>query len=117
VQDDIKPYALLIMSEDNLWEDIVYYGIQQPLISMGLLCERIQISLSDENENENLQRQLKRIQNAKVVVFDASQIIMSPMLSLYLGYAWGVDVPTLEFDEKHYIRYKKIGELQDRLGQ
>ena len=90
---------------------------------MGLLCERIQIKSDDDVDVK--ERQLKRIQNATIMVCDTTTrpMIMIPMLYLYLGCAWGANVPTvliitrdpdLECDEKHYSRgYKNIRELQD----
>jgi hypothetical protein len=124
IVEDIKPYALIIsmLEDDDAFEDIFYYGIQQPIHSMGLLCERIQIKPNDVKK-----QQLKRIQNAKIVVCDTTTSpMMNPMLTLHLGCAWGANVPTvlittqnddkdLEFDEKNYIRYNNIRELQDRL--
>jgi hypothetical protein len=34
----VKPYTLVITSDDESQEDIFYYGIQHPIHAMGLIC-------------------------------------------------------------------------------
>lgn len=124
-QDDVKPYALAILPDDEALEDIFYYGIQRPSHAMGLLCERIKLAQPDDESQaiETLDSILQRIGQAKIVVCDVSQI--TPMLYLKLGYAWGKNVPTAlitqsdkqYFDEAQYIEYQKIWELEERLSQ
>lgn len=122
---DIKPYALAILPNNAELDDIFFYGIQRPIHAMGLLCERIQptIDIDERQPDDILDITLSRIGQARVVICDVSDI--SPMLYLFLGYAWGKDVTTAlvtqnddqPFNNTTYIAYQKIWELEERLSQ
>jgi len=124
-QDNIKPYALAILPDDQELDDIYFYGIQRPAHAMGLLCERITPTeeFEDRGASETLEMTLERIGQARVVICDVNQI--SPALYLKLGYAWGKGVatalitqnPDQPFRHTTYIEYQKIWELEERLAQ
>ncbi len=119
----VKPYALAIMPDDDVLEDIYYYGIQRPVHSQGLLCERIALSEAPKAEEHNLQATLQRAGQASLLVCYLSE--PSPLLSLHIGYAWGKGVPVIfvgraehaTFYDEAVLTYEKIWELEERLGQ
>ena len=79
-------------------DDVFYFGVQQPLHAMGLLCERIQVEAganSKDNAGLALTTQLTRIRHAKALVCETSDIATSSELSMMIGCAWGLSIPTI----------------------
>lgn len=121
--EQIKPYAVALFPEDPELEDIFYYGIQRPVHALGLLCERLNPELSDEDDSDNLQGLLERIKLASAVICDVTQV--SPLLYYQLGYALGKDIPTALISRNEEnplgnevtVRYEKIWQLEERLAQ
>lgn len=120
--EKIKPYAVALFPEDPELEDIFFYGIQRPVHALGLLCERLNPELED-NEESDVQSLLERIQFASAVICDVTTI--SPLLYLQLGYAWGKGIPTALITRNEdnppgneaTVRYEKIWQLEERLAQ
>lgn len=122
--DKSKRYAIAIFPETPDLEDIFFYGIERPIHAMGLLCERLNPASDDDDEPDNIQATLERIQAASAVICDITE--MSPLLYLQLGYAMGRDIPTAlitrkdrsrHFLEEALVKYDKIWQLEERLGQ
>jgi len=123
--EEIKPYALAIIPGDSSLDDIYYYGIQRPVHSQGLLCERITLDATpQENEEEgDLQATLQRTGQASLLICYLSE--QTPLLNLHVGYAWGKGVPVIfvgrggetTFYDEEVMIYEKIWELEERLSQ
>lgn len=123
--EDVKPYALAIMPDDDSLEDIYYYGIRRPVHSQGLLCERMTFGEKPQGteEKNGLQTTLQRAGQASLLICHLSE--QTPLLSLHVGYAWGKGVPVIfigrdekaVFYEEEVLLYEKIWELEERLGQ
>jgi len=116
-----KPHAFVAMPFSPEFEDVFHYGIQNPVHSAGLLCERVDAAVF---EGLIIQRILSRIETAKVVVAELSGA--NPNVYLEVGYAWASKVPTvllvrdvneLRFDVKGHrcLVYKTIRELETLL--
>lgn len=116
-----KPHAFVAMPFKAELEDAFHYGIQQPLHGAGLLCERV-----DQAQFDGLiiERILKRIETAKVVIAELSGA--NANVYLEVGYAWGRgvrtvllvrDVRELQFDVKAHrcIVYSSIKDLESKL--
>ncbi|MGB7338344.1 MAG: toll/interleukin-1 receptor domain-containing protein [Phototrophicaceae bacterium] len=120
-ESDIKPYALALFPEEAELEDIFYYGIERPVHAMGLLCERLNPYISDD-DLESISALLDRIKNARLIVCDVTTI--TPLLYLQLGYAWGANIPTILITRQadpppelgEVIQYEKIWQLEERLS-
>lgn len=81
--EEIKPYALAILPDEETLDDIYYYGIQRPVHSQGLLCERISLSETPQ-EPELLPASLQRAGSAKLLICHLAQV--TPLLTgLCLG--------------------------------
>lgn len=86
-----KPYAFVLRQSAKDYDDIFYYGIQQPVHSTGLLCEWVdQNELNKEDVFEQTQH---RINSAQVVVADITS--PQPETLVSIGYAWGRGIPVL----------------------
>ena len=72
------------------FEDIFHYGLQTPIHSAGLLCERVDAAVF---EGLIIQRILARIASARVVVAELTGA--NPNVYLEVGYAWALKVPTI----------------------
>jgi hypothetical protein len=118
-----KPHAFVAMPFAPELEDTYHYGIQGPVRSAGLLCERVDQAVFD---GPIIQRIRERIDTAKVVIADLS--MANPNVYLEVGYAWGRGRPTvllvrdlkeLRFDVASYrcIAYRNIRELESLLAR
>lgn len=116
-----KPHAFVAMPFKPELEDAFHYGIQQPVHGAGLLCERVDQALFD---GLIIDRILKRIETAKVVIAELSGA--NANVYLEVGYAWGKGVKTillvrnvteLQFDVKAHrcIVYSSIKDLEAKL--
>ncbi|HZI16157.1 MAG TPA: hypothetical protein VE153_37680 [Myxococcus sp.] len=116
-----KPHAFVAMPFVPELEDTFHYGIQGPVRTAGLLCERVDQAVFD---GPIIQRIKERIESAKVVIADLS--MANPNVYLEVGYAWGRGRPTvllvrdvkeLRFDVASYrcIVYRSIRELEAQL--
>ncbi len=116
-----KPHAFVAMPFKPELEDVFHYGIQQPLHGAGLLCERV-----DQAQFDGLiiERILKRIETAKVVIAELSGA--NANVYLEVGYSWGKgvrtvllvrDVAELQFDVKAHrcLVYSSIKDLEQKL--
>jgi len=70
-------------------EDQFFYGIQSPIHARGLLCERIEDTLTDEL----IEQAKTRISSARVVVADLTKA--DPLVYLQVGYAMGSGRPVI----------------------
>ncbi|MEL6307583.1 MAG: toll/interleukin-1 receptor domain-containing protein [Chloroflexota bacterium] len=121
---EVKPYAVAIFPQIADLEDAFHYGIKRVVHGMGLLCERMDNTIEDdETVQETTTAILERIGKARAVVCDVTQ--MTPLLYLQIGYALGRGIPvaTIAHDEPTSdlvpltIRYEKIWQLEERLGK
>ncbi len=116
-----KKHAFIAMPFAEEMHDVFYFGIQEPVRSMGLVCERI-----DETAftGDILDRVKKKIETASVVIADLTGA--NPNVYLEVGYAWGKGKPTLllvrngqelRFDVQgqRCLKYSSIKNLNDTL--
>lgn len=120
---ETKPHAFVAMPFKKDMDDVFYYGIQQPVHSVGLLCERVDKSAFTGGIMEYVRG---RIETASVVIAELSDA--NPNVYLEVGYAWGKDRPTillvkdekaLQFDVRgqRCLVYERIRDLEDMLAQ
>lgn len=118
-----KPHAFVAMPFLAELEDVFHYGIQGPVKSAGLLCERVDQAAFD---GLIIQRIRERIETARVVIADLSTA--NPNVYLEVGFAWGRNKPTillvrdvkeLRFDVQAHrcLIYRSIRELEGALAQ
>jgi nucleoside 2-deoxyribosyltransferase len=99
-------------------EDVFYYGIQQPVHTAGMLCERVDKSAFTGGIMDYVKN---RIETAAVVIAELTGA--NPNVYLEVGYAWGKGRPTILItrDEKelHFdvqgqkcLTYETIKELE-----
>lgn len=89
-RSDTKPHAFVAMPFTRQMDDVYYFGIEQPVHAMGLLCERVdQASFT----GHILDQIRERIDTAAVVIADLSGA--NPNVYLEVGYAWGKGRPTI----------------------
>jgi len=114
-----KPHAFVVMPPDKSLEDVFYFGIQGPTHAHGLLCERIEGAIADED----------LLNQAKVRISTASAVIVvlnnaDALTYLQLGYAWGANRPTillmkegtaLPFDMQSSLVYESLKMLESAL--
>ncbi|SRR5712692_5017949 len=104
-------------------EDVFYFGIQQPIRTAGLICERID---QDAFTGDILDQVKKKIETATVVIAELSGA--NPNVYLEVGYAWGRGRPTillaksdqeLRFDVhgQRCLKYERIKDLADVLSK
>ncbi len=87
---EAKPHAFVAMPFSRQMDDVYYFGIEQPVHAMGLLCERVdQASFS----GHILDQIRERIDTAAVVIADLTTA--NPNVYLEVGYAWGRGRPTI----------------------
>ena len=120
-----KKYALAIIPENPDLDDIFHYGIERPVHAVGLLCERLNPTPPEpDEESAYLQAALDRIKAASAIVCDVTE--MTTLLYLQLGYALGRDMPVVllsrdeqpaYLDSEILLNYEKIWQLEERLGQ
>ena len=117
-----QPHAFVAMPYDDVYDDILYYGISPSIRNAGLLCERVD-QLTFTGDVVYLMRE--RIASSAVVVADLSEA--NPNVYLEVGYAWGVKVPCvlvcnkktdLKFDLRgqRCLFYGSIMELEKSLS-
>jgi hypothetical protein len=116
-----KPNIFVAMPFDETMDDIYHYGIQGAVNKAGFLCERADLSSFTGDVMEWVK---KRISKATFLIADLSHA--NPNVYLEVGYAWGLNKPTillvqnvsdLKFDIKSQrcLLYKKISELENKL--
>ncbi len=104
-------------------DDVFHYGINGAVKSVGLLCERADLTSFVGDVTEWVK---KRICNATLVIADLT--MENPNVYLEVGYAWGCGLPTvllarentvLPFDVQgqRCLIYKSIKHLEEILSQ
>lgn len=85
-----KPHAFVAMPFSDDMSDVYEYGIQLPIRSVDLLCERV-----DQHTftGDILERIKQKIETATVVVADLTGA--NANVYLEVGYAWGKGIPTI----------------------
>ncbi len=87
---EAKPHAFVAMPFTRPMDDVYYFGIEQPVHALGMLCERVdQASFS----GHILDQIRERIDTAAVVIADLTGA--NPNVYLEVGYAWGRNRPTI----------------------
>ena len=120
---EAKALAFVAMPFKEEMNDHFYYGIQQPVRSVGFICERIDQAFFT---GDILQQIQAKIENAAVVIADITG--SSANVFLEIGYAWGRERPTillaaegqdLKFDiqGQRCLRYKSIRHLEELLEE
>jgi hypothetical protein len=123
ITSEKRAHAFVAMPFAKEMDDIFYYGIQQPVRSAGLLCERID---QEAFTGDILERVKMKIETAAVVIADLSGA--NPNVYLEVGYAWGKGRPTillvksgqeLRFDVRGQkcLKYERIRDLEEALGR
>jgi hypothetical protein len=118
-----KPHAFVAMPFKKEFDDIFYYGIQQPIHIAGLLCERVD---KDAFSGGIMEYVKHRIETAAVVVAELTGA--NPNVYLEVGYAWGKGRPVillvqdenqLHFDVKgqRCLVYERIKDLEQALSK
>lgn len=123
INSEKKSLIFVAMPFDKKMEDVYHYGIQNAVNRAGFLCERAdRIAFT----GDILDLVKRRIREASLVIADLSS--SNPNVYLEVGYAWGLDVPTvlitqdsqeLKFDVRGQkcIIYSSIQELEEKLGE
>jgi hypothetical protein len=117
-----RPHAFVAMPFGESFEDVFYYGIQPPVQSAGLLCERMDLISFTGDIVEHMR---EKISSASILVADLSEA--NPNVYLEIGYAWGVRTPCilvcnrksdLKFDLRgqRCLHYGSIKELEISLS-
>lgn len=117
-----KPHAFIAMPFKKEMDDVFYYGIQQPLHSAGLLCERVDKDIFSGGIMEYVRN---RIETAAIVIAELTG--GNPNVYLEVGYAWGKGRPVILIarDEKelHFdvrgqrcLTYERIKDLEEILA-
>ncbi len=115
-----KPHAFVIMPPDKDLEDVFYFGIQGSIHALGLLCERIEGKIADE---DLLNQAKSRISTASLVI--AVLTNADSIIYLQLGYAWGANRPTimlmkegisLPFETSAALAYGSLKSLESTLA-
>ncbi|MEP7290118.1 MAG: hypothetical protein ABI947_30585 [Chloroflexota bacterium] len=123
LESEIKPHAFVAMPFKKEMDDVFYYGIQQPLHTTGLLCERVD---QDAFTGGIMEYVRNRIETAAVIIAELTGA--NPNVYLEVGYAWGKGRPTilLARDEKelHFdvrgqrvLTYERIKDLEESLSK
>jgi hypothetical protein len=86
---DVKPHAFVALPQAVDLEDQFFYGIQTPIHARGLLCERMEDTLT----TDLIEQSKARIISARVVVADLTRA--DPLVYLQVGMAWGSDRPVI----------------------
>lgn len=106
IPSDSKPHAFIAMPFKRDMDDIFYYGIQQPVHTVGLLCERVDF---DAFTGDIMAYVREKIETAAVVIADLTDA--NPNVYLEVGYSWGKGRPTILLtpDEKE-LRFDVRGQ-------
>ena len=120
-KSDLKPHVFVAMPYSEDMEDVYIFGIQGPVNSAGLLCERVDMTTFTGNVLERIK---SRIETAVLTIAD----LTGDNANVYLevGYAWGRGRPTLllarrgqelKFDVRgqRILLYKNISDLAKKL--
>lgn len=118
-----KNHIFVAMPFKKEMYDTFYYGIQQPIHSCDLLCERID---QDSFTGDILSKMKNKIETAVAVIADLT--FQNPNVYLEVGYAWGIGKPTilliksgdeLKFDVQGQkcLQYDGIKHLEDILSK
>jgi hypothetical protein len=122
-QAQAKPSAFVAMPFAADFEDIFYFGIQDPVHRSDLLCERVDQAAFI---GDILQQVRQRIDAASVVIADLTGA--NANVYLEVGYAWGQERPTillakeseeLKFDVRgqRCLKYRSIRHLAETLAK
>jgi len=117
-----KAHVFIAMPYRDEMEDVWDYGIKPVVKSAGYICERADLS---SYTGDVMQWVRSRIKTADIVIADLSD--SNPNVYLEVGYAWGVEVPTillcndneaLKFDVRgqRCLIYGRIKELEKLLA-
>ena len=117
-----KAHVFVAMPYRDEMEDIWDYGIKPVVKSAGYICERADLS---SYTGDVMQWVRNRIKTANIVVADLTG--SNPNVYLEVGYAWGVEVPTillcneaekLKFDVRgqRCLVYARIKDLEKKLA-
>jgi hypothetical protein len=121
VKSTFKPYVFVAMPFSNDFRDTFDYAIYPSISDNGFLCERVDYSSFTGSIVEYV---LKKIKGSSLVVAELSGA--NPNVYLELGYAWGLNIPTvllvkdgenLKFDVQgqRVLMYGRIKDLEDKL--
>ena len=118
----IKRLVFVTFNPDNNFDDVYYYGIQDPVSTFGYICERSPSYTSKEDVNHVKDR----INQASIVIADIS----TADLRLYfeIGYALGREKRLLLIQKESSTRneniiginpitYRKIRDLEEKLSK
>lgn len=121
-ESESKPHAFVAMPFRTDMDDVFFYGIQGPVREAGFLCERMDRTAFTGDIVEQIK---KRIESATVLIAELTGA--NPNVFLELGYAWGLDKPTvlvvkegeeLPFDVRtqRCLMYERIKDLETALA-
>ncbi|HEV8192625.1 MAG TPA: hypothetical protein VGP82_14255 [Ktedonobacterales bacterium] len=85
-----KPHAFVAMPFSQEWGDTYFYGVQQPVHRLDLLCERIDQHAFTGDVLEQIKT---KIASARVVAAEVTD--KNPNVFLEVGTAWGKNRPTV----------------------
>jgi hypothetical protein len=85
-----KRHAFVAMPFKAEMDDVFFYGIQQPIHRLGMLCERADF---EQYTGDVMAYVRERIETAAVVIADLTGA--NPNVYLEVGYAWGRNQPTI----------------------
>jgi hypothetical protein len=105
-RSEVKPLVFVAMPFAEDMEDVFYYGIQEPVRAAGYLCERVDQS---KFTGDVLQYVKDKIHGAAIVIADLTRA--NPNVFLEVGFAWGVDRPTILLAKEEVEKKKKKAEL------
>jgi hypothetical protein len=91
-----QPSIFCAMPFDQKFLDVWEYGIYNPCRDIGCLCERSDHAAFTGDIMDWI---TARIQQASLVIADVS--VDSPNVALEIGYAWGLNKPTLLISRDH----------------
>lgn len=117
----IKPFAFIAMPFDKKFNDVFYYGIQNPVHAINYLCERID---KESFTGDVLVRIKDKIKNSSLLIADLTG--NNPNVYLEVGYAWGNNIPTILIVRDHKellfdirgqrcLKYESIRDLEESL--
>ena len=120
---EAKPHIFVAMPFRDDMDDLYHYGILNAVKQSGYLCERADLSAYTGDVMSWVK---KRIRSASLVIADLSYA--NPNVYLEVGYAWGLNVPTvlivqdaddLKFDVsgQRCLTYTKIMDLEEALSK
>jgi hypothetical protein len=122
VRSNNKPHVFVAMPFKSEMRDVYRFGIQGPVNTAGLLCERMDMTTYT---GDILTRIKARIETATMVIADLTGA--NANVYLEVGYAWGKERPTLLIAKKgeelkfdvigqRSIIYEDISDLAEKLS-